>query len=190
MEAKRRLKPPIRRAGPLIRLFVGSQVLALALNPFLSLTACAQGLSAGPTGPGVSTAGSVSGSDKLGTINLLSQAPPPAVTPSTILPTDVVPLPAAQERMSFGENLQLRVLQRLPARFYFNTSVESSFRYETNVFQFPTKRKFLSQIFQTTPPLIFARLPITLQQQIRDQNLRLSSRDDLVFRVLPNITAG
>ncbi len=188
MESKRQNKPPRRWAGPLIRLFAGSQVLALALNPLLSLSACAQGISPGGTTNGVGSGA------RLESINLLSQAgvtPPIAPSqPSTILPTDVVPLPAAQERMSFGENLQLRVLQRLPARFYFNSSVESTFRYETNVFQFPTKRKLLSQIFQNTPPFIFNQLNVVQQQQIRDQFLRLSSRDDMVFRVLPNITAG
>ncbi|HEY9871084.1 MAG TPA: hypothetical protein V6D08_18100, partial [Candidatus Obscuribacterales bacterium] len=166
-------------------------MLALAVNPLLALGASAQGLATGTGGSTISGGGN--SATAAGTSSLLSQIPPveaPRATPGTILPTDVVPLPAAQERMSFGENLQLRVLQRLPARLYFNASVENSFRYETNVFQFPTKRAFLRQIFATTPPPIFAILPVPLQQQIRDQTLRLASRDDEVFRCLPNLTAG
>src|SRR5205823_2105952 len=105
------------------RVAITAQALAFALIPFLSLAASAQINAPEP-------------------INI----PRTSATPSTILPTDVLPLPAAQERMSFGENLQLRLLQRLPAKFYFNTSVESSFRYETNIFQFPHKRQLLPQL--------------------------------------------
>src|SRR3954469_3873943 len=85
-----------------LRVVIASQVLALLLTPWLSLSAMAQGAAGGAP------------------VNTPNINIPRTGTPTTILPTDVLPLPAAQERMSFGENLQLRVLQRLPAKFYFN----------------------------------------------------------------------
>lgn len=113
---------------------------------------------------------------------------PRTVTPTgtTILPTDVLPLPTIQNRMTFGENLQLRVLQKLPARFYFTSSVETSFRYETNVFQFPKKSRLLHQL---PPPQTIQRLSATDRLTISNI-LALSSREDTVFRVLPNVTGG
>lgn len=147
----------------------------------------AQSLGAG----GVSSSGSV-----FSTPSILAQAGPIApILPSvrsdvgrstTILPTDTVSLPTIQNRMTFGENLQLRVLQKLPARFYFTGSVESSFRYETNPFQFPTKRKLLTQL---PPPPIFRQLSLAQQIQVV-QILKLTGAEDIVFRVLPNVTAG
>jgi hypothetical protein len=117
---------------------------------------------------------------------LLAQNFPLPPTSSTIIPTDVLPLPAIQTRMTFGENLQLRLLQRLPSRFYMSSSVETSLRYETNPFQFPTKRKFLTQL---PPPPVFRTLNAFQQGQILDL-LNLCNNDDMVFRVLPNVTGG
>jgi hypothetical protein len=164
------------------RMSFGRQLVALALSLSIGSSAMAQSLTAGGASP--STAGTTAATSGA----LLSQIPGAgrSAPSSTILPTDVVPLPAAQERTSFGENLQLRVLQRLPASFYFNTSVEASFRYETNVFQFPTKRKFLTQL---PSPAIFRELNPFQQQQVL-QTLNLASANDVVFRVLPNITWG
>ena len=107
-------------------------------------------------------------------------------TGGVILPTDVLPLPTIQNRMTFGENFQLRLLQRLPARFYFNSSTEASFRYETNPFQFPKKRDFNRQL---PPPQIQAQLSPADQQRIRNV-LKLVNSEDIVFRILPNVTAG
>lgn len=113
----------------------------------------------------------------------------PRTSPSsTILPTDVVPLPQAQERTSFGENLQLRVLQRLPAPFYFNASVEGSFREETNVFQFPTKRKLIQETVALQPGT-FRQLNAFTQSQLME-TLNRCSAFDTVFRILPNLTWG
>lgn len=164
------------------RMPFGRQLLALALSLSIGSSAMAQSLTTG--GVGLSTAGTTSGTSG----SLISQIPGgERVAPSsTILPTDVVPLPAAQERTSFGENLQLRVLQRLPASFYFNASVEASVREETNVFQFPTKRKFLTQL---PSPAVFRELNPFQQQQVL-QTLNLASANDVVFRILPNITWG
>jgi hypothetical protein len=111
----------------------------------------------------------------------------PRGTPTTILPTDVVPLPAAEQRMTVGENLQLRVLQRLPARSYFNLSCETSFRDETNPFQFPTRRQFIKRFM--SPPPVFRELPL-LQQISQLHTLSQSNINNVVFRVLPNVTGG
>lgn len=108
---------------------------------------------------------------------------------SSILPIDVTPLAAAERRTSFGDRLQLDVLERLPPRFYMNASVETSFRLETNPFQFPTKRKFLQQIFAQTPPPIIALLDQAQQQQIND-SIGFVNRDNLAFRVVPNVSGG
>ncbi|MBI4533877.1 MAG: hypothetical protein HY711_08000 [Candidatus Melainabacteria bacterium] len=162
------------------RFLAGGQVLILVLSSVLAPVACAQGLSMGADAVTSTSNSSLSSTGNRS--NYLAQV-------GTVLPTDVVPLPAAQERMSFGENLQLRVLQRLPARFYFNSSVETSFRYETNVFQFPTKRKFLSQIFQTAPPPVFRLLSTENQQRII-RTIEMANNDDMVFRVLPNVSGG
>ena len=59
-------------------------------------------------------------------------------------------------------------------------------RYETNPFQFPTKRKFLTQL--PAPP-VFRLLNPFQQKQIIDL-LGFVGADDVVFRVLPNVTAG
>lgn len=122
---------------------------------------------------------------------------------TTILPTDVLPLPTIQNRMTFGENLQLRILQKLPARFFFNASVESSWRYESNIYQSPKKSVFVRQLAKNpeTGVYDFERLnalvppnPTTLeaatQWESTSQSLALINREDRIFRVLPNITAG
>jgi hypothetical protein len=127
---------------------------------------------------------------------LLAQATPnipivptaPRTSGTTILPTDVLPLPTIQNRMTFGENLQLRILQKLPARFYFSTSTETSLRFESNVFQFPKKRILLQKLGVTTPNE-FVRLSRSNQQAIIN-TLKLADSQDWVFRVLPNVTAG
>jgi hypothetical protein len=212
MKLQRAIPGAAQASQSSMRLLITSQVLAAIITPWLSLSAMAQGAGGGGAGLG-------SGSQNL-------NIPRNTQTPTTILPTDVLPLPAAQERMSFGENLQLRVLQRLPAKFYFNTSVETSMRFETNVFQFPHKRQLLQKllpggvsqdgsaifshgyedpvfgygrIFQqlrdtTTGAVVnqtpsFQRLDFQNQKQI-SSTMALADRNDTVFRVLPNVTAG
>lgn len=123
---------------------------------------------------------------------LLAQAAPvaPVITrtpTSTILPTDLVPIPTIQNRMTFGENLQLRILQKLPARFYFSASCETSFRLETNVFQFPMKRIMLYKLLPT-PATWFAETQA--QQKATLSTLHEASRFDTVYRVLPSCTGG
>jgi hypothetical protein len=125
-----------------------------------------------------------------------------APTGTTILPTDVLPLPTIQNRMTFGENLQLRVLQKLPARFFFSSTVETSWRYETNVFQFPKKSIFVRQLAtdnqgQYSFALLNARVPnlpitpeLSRQWEQTSQQLAIVNREDRIFRVLPNINAG
>ena len=107
-------------------------------------------------------------------------------TGTTILPTDVVPLAGDLERNSFGENMQLRILQRLPSRLYFSSSVEVTGRWESNPFQFPTKRTLLKQLPQ---PAVFRTLSTVQQAQIYDI-IGLTGRSQGVFRALPNVSGG
>jgi hypothetical protein len=155
-------------------------IVALAASFSLGTAAQAQSFTAGGAGGGP----------------LVAQGAPipeehfvaPNVAPtSTILPTDVVPLPAAQERTSFGENLQLRVLQRLPAPFYFNASIETSVRAESNVFQFPSKRTILHELLPA-PQIIQLQ---SAEAQLDELKLvNKADAFDSVFRILPNITWG
>lgn len=108
--------------------------------------------------------------------------------PSTVLPTDVVPLALPQERRAIGESMKLRLWQKLPTRFYMNASCETSFRLETNVFQFPEKRKLL-QSFTTNRGLFFSELSPEDQLSVLATADR-SSQHDVVYRISPNITAG
>ncbi len=107
---------------------------------------------------------------------------------STVLPTDVVPLPLAQERQALGESFKFRLFQRLPLRFYMNATVETSGRFETNVFQFPTRRTILNRAtFDRGEP--FAKLT-TKEQETLIATANKSSAHDNIYRVTPNITAG
>lgn len=112
----------------------------------------------------------------------------PTINPATtILPTDVLPLPTIQNRMSFGENLQLRILQKLPSRFYFTSSTETTFRYETNPFQYPTRRRMARELSGSLA--VFNQLN-TIQQQSITRQLNLPGMSQQIFRILPNVTAG
>lgn len=112
----------------------------------------------------------------------------PTTPPSgTVLPTDVVPVLVAPRGRTATETLHLKVLQKLPARFYATAVCETSYRYETNPFQFPTKRKLLQTKFPS--PAQFRLLNAFDQAQLYNV-LGLVGNDDIVFRVLPNVTAG
>ncbi len=121
----------------------------------------------------------------LGSLPAIAQDVLGGSRPSTVLPTDTVPLPLPQERQALGESLKLRLWQKLPARFYFSSTVESSFRIETNVFQFPSRsailRKFAPEGLQNLSPD---------NAQAVQGLLDNSYREDTVFRVIPNVTAG
>jgi hypothetical protein len=113
----------------------------------------------------------------------------PAFLPTTILPTDVVPLPATSTRLGIGENMQMRILQSLPPQFYLNASVETSFRDETNPFQDPTRRTYIHNTAPLNEPADFRELPI--EQQLQDlAPLAHINENNVIFRVLPNVTAG
>lgn len=166
MTESRHSKAAALRAGLLKKSLLLCPAIALSVSPLLTLSSMAQ----------------------------------PAVTPSaaginadvrtnqgtTILPTDVVPLAGDLERNSFGENMQLRILQRLPSRLYFSSSVEVTGRWESNPFQFPTKRKLLTQL--PAPP-VFRTLSAVQQAQIYDV-IGLVGRSQGVFRALPNVSGG
>lgn len=145
--------------------------LLLAVSLFLPSMAMAQGTAGAGSGPIVAPVNSGG----------------PSIAPSTtIIPTDTLPLPAVQNRMTFAENFQLRILQKLPARFYFNSTVETSFRDETNPFQFPKKESLMRQLPR---PEIWRQLNYFQQHQLYDI-VGLVARNDMVYRVLPNVTGG
>ncbi|MBX9686345.1 MAG: hypothetical protein K2X27_06555 [Candidatus Obscuribacterales bacterium] len=150
--------------------------LLVAASFALPTVSLAQGTTG--TGTGVSTPA---------VQNVINAAQTAGTTPSsTIIPTDTLPLPAVQNRMTFAENLQLRILQKLPARFYFNSTCEVSGRDETNPFQFPKKESLMRQL---PPPPIWRQLNAFQQAQLYDI-VGLVARNDMVFRVLPNVTGG
>lgn len=105
---------------------------------------------------------------------------------TTIIPTDVVPLPGPHEGYSSGKAFQLRMLQRLPSKFYLNAINESSFRLETNPFQYPTRSALQQKITRGIPISAFA----PDQQAVINTLLGQTSQTQTVFRELPNITAG
>jgi hypothetical protein len=111
---------------------------------------------------------------------LIAQASP------TILPTDIVPLPALQERQNFGQTFKLKALEFLPAKFYFSATTETSLRDETNVYQYPTKRQEIGLL--GIQPSIFLQPPDVQQEVLKP--LSFCSVNDGVFRVFPNLTAG
>ena len=142
---------------------------ALSLSPLLTLSCMAQGVG-GTTTPSAVNIG-----------NDIRTSPS-----TTILPTDVVPLAGDLERNSFGENLQLRILQRLPSRLYFSSSIEVTGRWESNPFQFPTKRSLLRQL---PAPAVMRTLSARDQASIYDI-IGLTGRSQGVFRALPNVSGG
>ncbi|MBS1957634.1 MAG: hypothetical protein JST89_25830 [Cyanobacteria bacterium SZAS-4] len=117
---------------------------------------------------------------------LLAQAQIQDVRPTTIIPTDLVPLPAAEERETYGDTIKLKVLQVLPAKLYFNANCETSFRNETNVFQTLMKRQTLRKL-DIGPA--FYELSAADQAAVLSP-VKITSRNDNVFRVFPNVTAG
>lgn len=154
---------------------MGTLVLAALANPTLALAQVSSGTTIAQGTPA-----------PISTPRVESFTAPTPVNSSTIIPTDTLPLPTVQNRLSFAENLQLRILQKLPSRLYFNSTVEVSGRYETNPFQFPKKEALIRQL---PPPNQFRLLNAFQQAQIYDI-IGLASNDDVVFRVLPNVTVG
>jgi hypothetical protein len=106
---------------------------------------------------------------------------------STILPTDVTPLPGRKNNRPFSNTLQLRLWQKLPASFYFNTSVETTFRIETNPYQYPLKRTLLHQNLPLGTD--FNTMSEQDKLQITSDLAQVSSFDN-VHRITPNGTAG
>ncbi|MBX9772559.1 MAG: hypothetical protein K2X29_14375 [Candidatus Obscuribacterales bacterium] len=144
------------------------QALSLGILPTINTAAYAQGFGGTPT-------------------DLPQIRQDVRAIPGSIIPTDVIPLPAAEERLSFGENLQLQMLQRLPARLYFNGSCETTFRLETNPFQFPKKSVFINKFFPP-PPVFFSQNAFVQNDFFRQ--LSFINAFDVVYRVLPNVTVG
>ena len=144
------------------------QAFAITLSPLLPLSAMAQA-------PAVSTPSTSATSTTIGPGN------------TTILPTDVVPLADRDAyKTPIGELLQLKIMQRLPARLYFSTSIEVTGRNETNPFQFPLKRRLMADLPR---PAIWRLLSATQQASLYDI-IGQVARNNMVFRALPNVSGG
>ena len=109
-------------------------------------------------------------------------------SPNTMLPTDLTEPAIRQDLPTFGQNLNIRLLQKLPASLFINESVETSFRYETNPFQFPRRSALRHKLGLQSAEDILA-LPADRQANVL-KLLRQSYNDDVIFRVLPNTTIG
>jgi hypothetical protein len=107
------------------------------------------------------------------------------VNPSTAIPTDLVhPLPG--QPSALGDRLQFKLLQKLPTRFYFLGVTEISLRDETNVFQTASRAHMLRAASGGDS---FGLLTTDQQNSVL-QSASIASRNDGVFRILPNVTAG
>jgi hypothetical protein len=143
-----------------------------------------------------------------GTLGLLTLCVPGALAQTTVLPTETVPIPSATNRFTPPNQLELKIMQRLPARFYFNSSVETTFRLETNPFQTATKRTIehrelpIGTILQQNLPekspfrnhdtaaaAGFNVIATPAQKSILQQIAHASAFDS-VYRANPNVTAG
>ena len=83
--------------------------------------------------------------------------------------------------------LQLRVLEKLPAAFYLNTSTETTFRLESNIYQYPLKRTLLHKL---VPPGTDLAKFSKSELQATQEDLRSVAAMDNIYRVNPNITMG
>lgn len=109
------------------------------------------------------------------------------VAPSSgVLPTDIVPLAGPQERGFMSDNFQIKLLNKLPSRFYLNGSVESSFRLETNPFQYPSQSAIIQQNTHGRP---ISSLGILQQLQLDNQLSKVNDTQQ-IYRILPNLSAG
>ncbi len=112
--------------------------------------------------------------------------PSAQVTNPTILPTDIVPLAGPAQRSLLSDDFQITLLNRLPSRFYFNGSCESSFRLETNPFQTPSRSSLILKATNSQPLYVLS----TSQRVILNQQLSQVNVTQQIFRVLPSLTAG
>ncbi|MBA3992706.1 MAG: hypothetical protein C0469_04205 [Cyanobacteria bacterium DS2.3.42] len=89
-------------------------------------------------------------------------------------------------RLAYRDKISLYAQRKLPSRFFFNYSMETAFRTESNPFQFPSKLTLLNQLggFNT-----IASLDAAGQQQVADQ-FKLVNARDAAFRIIPAINLG
>jgi len=123
--------------------------------------------------------------DTSGTLEPIT-IPTQTLTSPTILQTDIVPLAGPSERSALSDDLQIRLLNKLPSRFYFNASCESTFRLETNPFQMPPASSLVYKFTNGRPLyMLSAAQRYSLNRQLGQVN-----DTQQISRVLPNITAG
>lgn len=108
---------------------------------------------------------------------------------STILPTDIEPLPGKSTASTrpFTSAMQMRLWQKLPAHVFFASTVETSMRIETNPFQYPQKKVFMKQ--NLPPGTDFLSLSPQEQFTLSSDLSQIGALDN-VHRITPNATLG
>ncbi len=114
-------------------------------------------------------------------------APPVLCQGSTVLPTDTLPLPTRHKGPSYVKlnAHEVRILDRLPAKFFLNVINESSLRLETNPYQDPPKYSLLNFLLRNQVSSDVRTSNESIQEQLSQVNATQQ-----VFREAPNITAG
>ena len=105
----------------------------------------------------------------------------------TVLPTETVPIPTAGTVRPLSTELQTRVWQHLPLPFYYTATVETTYRQETNPFQYSLKRTLLNKVLPAGTD--YQKLSLNDKIQINNE-LAGTAANDLVYRINPNVTAG
>jgi hypothetical protein len=105
----------------------------------------------------------------------------------TVLPTDITPTQANLQRRRPPNHFELRLLEKLPASFFVNANAETTFRIETNPYQFPLKRTLLHK--EIPPGTQFSQFTKADQKDILEE-LNSVAKFDNVYRINPSITAG
>lgn len=125
----------------------------------------------------------------LSIVCLLSCREVSAQVRSTILPTDVEPLPGRSTASTrpFTSAMQMRLWQHLPAHVFFASTVETSMRIETNPFQYPQKKVFMKR--NLPPGTDFLSLSPEEQFTLTSDLSQIGALDN-VHRITPNATAG
>lgn len=90
------------------------------------------------------------GQTNLAPINLVQNVQRAGVPNPTIIPTDVTPTPIGQERELIRPGFRFYLMQKLPRKMWFNATVETSQRLETNVF-FTSNNPQPDYVFRVLP---------------------------------------
>jgi hypothetical protein len=109
------------------------------------------------------------------------------VNAPTVLPTDINPIPGHPESLSPLSAFQLRLWQHTPSSFYYTGTIESTFRLETNPFQYPEKGTLWNELIP--PGTDISNLnPGDIASDAQEVSHAYAA--DNVYRINPTFTAG